>query len=454
MRAALDLLMLYMSKGGTILFGVLILPQFSRLLGSQQFGIVASVFALQSLLLVLDLGMATIVARELASAHTSEQDHRIVWIRSRKIIVAFYAALTLAGLVIVGVAPLQLSLPEVLLALALFFILTVQNVGQAVLLARRQYLKAGAIQFLGVTFRGVGTLAAIRYVSADLTTFLTCQVLCAAVHMIITDKACRTALCSPGLDQDPTSWRHCAAMAAKGRSLMVYGLAGAAVMQLDKVIISYFSSPSSTTHYYLATSLCLTPLSVFAGPVSQYFQPRVIKAITEERQTLIEKEIAPFVRIITLVTIIPTALLWLARKPLITLWLRDTTHLGLVSAYCAVLLPGIAVGALSYVPYTILIAKQDFHFQSVASAILSTLTLALATIAALFGSIMSVCWIYAAYHTVSTLVSWARCVHLQSKESSRYATFALRLSIKTIGVLSVPLFACGLGELIYLYSKL
>ena len=66
---------------------------------------------------------------------------------------------------------------------------------------------------------------------------------------------------------------------------------------------------------------------------------------------------------------------------------------------------------------------------------------------------MSVCWIYAAYHTVSTLVSWARCVHLQSKESSRYATFALRLSIKTIGVLSVPLFACGLGELIYLYSK-
>jgi O-antigen/teichoic acid export membrane protein len=453
MRAAFDLLMLYISKAGAILFGVLILPQFSRLLGAGQFGVIASIFALQSLLLVLDLGMATIVGREFATAQSTPQDHRDVLTRSRKIIFVFYLVLALVALLLSLLGRLPLTALQTGLALALFYTLTLQNIGQAAILARREYLTAGVIQIFGVIFRGVASLLAVIYIRSDLTTFLVCQVLCAIVHALVTDRACRKMLGETVPDPARTAWRACLSMAAAGRSLMVYGFAGAAVMQLDKVIISSFLSPAAMTPYYLATSLCLTPLSVLAGPVAQYFQPRVVRAVTDGDEGAVAAVMAPFVRTLVLATVLPTAILWFARDPLIALWLRDPTHARAVSEYCAVLMPGIAAGALSYVPYTVLIARQDFHFQSVASAILTTATLALTAAAAAAGSIMAVCWIYAGYHTSSTIVSWSRCIYLQSRDSAGYATQGAALTVKTLAMLALPLLVCASGMRLFLHSS-
>jgi hypothetical protein len=42
--------------------------------------------------------------------------------------------------------------------------------------------------------------------------------------------------------------------------------------------------------------------------------------------------------------------------------------------------------------------------------------------AAAMGSVLAVCWIYAAYHSLSTVVSWLRSIRLQPASPQHYAT--------------------------------
>ncbi len=75
------------------------------------------------------------------------------------------------------------------------------------------------------------------------------------------------------------------------------------------------------------------------------------------------------------------------------------------------LLPGVAIGALGYIPYSILIAKQAYGFQARLSVALTVITLIATLAASLNNNILAVCGIYALYHSISTAGSWLRCIH-------------------------------------------
>ena len=167
MRSLIDMAMLYASKAGAVIVGVLILPQFNRLLGPEQFGVVAVIFSLQALLLILDLGMSTIVGRDIAADGSSRQASMDIWRSAEAVLNVSYAAL---GVVLISVASLMgvsLTLPQMLLTLVLLWSLTQQNVAMSALLAKRRYLDAGIIQLVGVLARGLGTLVAINVIGAS-----------------------------------------------------------------------------------------------------------------------------------------------------------------------------------------------------------------------------------------------------------------------------------------------
>ena len=191
----LDMAMLYVSKTGAVLVGMLILPQFSRLLGADQFGVVAVIFSFQALLLILDLGMSTLVSRDLAASDVVGESF-LVWRTGELVVSALYAVLIptvvlLSHFVNTGLSPIQL-----VAALLLFWALTVQNIGQAALLARHHFVTAGGIQLIGVLARGIATLLALRFVAADLTVFLAAQLTFAIAQTIVTRMRCVQLLVS------------------------------------------------------------------------------------------------------------------------------------------------------------------------------------------------------------------------------------------------------------------
>ena len=125
-----------------------------------------------------------------------------------------------------------------------------------------------------------------------------------------------------------------------------------------------------------------------------------------------------------LITFVPCALLWLLREPIIGAWLGPASgNSAQVAYYAGILLPGAAVGALGYLPFTMLVARQDFRFQAVASMAMTLLTLVATAFVAHSGSVAGVCWVYAGYHCLSTTVSWLRCIHLD-RDGVRHANAA------------------------------
>lgn len=437
-RSVIDMAMLYASKAGGIVVGIAILPQFNRLLGPQQFGIVAVVLSFQALLLILDLGMSTLVGRDIAAGDRQSVTELRTWLTGRQVITWVYAGLLPATLLVGGAVQASVATIDLALMLVLFWSLTVQNIGQSALLAKRRYVEAGGIQVAGVLLRGGLTLLAMAWFGATLLIFLCAQTVCSILHMVVTDIRCRHVLHS-GDGPAAVGRVACFAMVRRGRSLMLFGLAGAAVMQLDKILVSAFASPAQMAPYYLATTLCLTPIAALAGPVMQYFQPKLIKSLTARDADGTARALRQFATLMALVTILPTAVLWLLREPIIGLWLSHGANVGTVAKYTAILLPGVAVGAFGYVPYVMLVARQDFVFQARISACLTVVTLACVTFAAWKGSIIDVCGIYAAYHSLSTLTSFARCLWLERNEPTHYARKAIYWLVLISAAIAVPL---------------
>lgn len=445
-RQALDLAMLYASKSGAVVVGVFILPLFQGLMGSAAFGVVAVILSLQAFLVAMDLGMSVIVGRDIATSDDVAAS-LAAWRNAETLLHTAYAvllplALTLSALGI----PASMSKWQILGCLVMFWALTVQNVGLNALLARRRYVPAGLLQTAGVLLRALVTLLALRHVRADLDVFIGTQALCSIGQLLATRWLCRLEF--PNTDARRMRWTRGAEvrlLAVRGRPLMLFGLAGAAVMQLDKVIISSFVSSSALAPYFLASALCLTPISVLGAPIAQLFQPRLIRAIAAGDTPVASTLLQRFVLAIVCAVALPSSILWAYRNEIVGAWIGDQRNAAQVAHYVSILLPGIALGALGHVPYVILLAKQDFRFQARASTAMSVITLIATYAASARGSVEMVCWIYAAYHGLSTVVSWLRCIGLQPPQPHHYATAA---ALRAVAVLSlIAVLAAALSSL-------
>ena len=407
----IDLGLLYVSKSGAILVGLLILPFFNSQLGPDLFGLVALILSVQAFLLFVDFGMATLVGRDLAVAETTPLQRYTTWRAAESVISFLYLALASIALLATWLWGGKLTLLEILSCGLLFWSLTLQNIGQSALLARHQFAVAAVLQITGVLIRHGLTALMLLWIAPTLTCFIVTQSIVAVVQMLLTRWRCILEFkpTNSKLAQFDISIR-AKAMLLAGRHLMVFGLAGAAVMQVDKVIVSGLMSPRELGPYFLAATFCTTPISVLAAPVAQFFQPRLVYAFSSADSVAMKIIVRNFVGGLAILTLIPAGLLWLLREPLIGLWLRNADHTELVVQYSTILLPGVAIGALGFIPYSLLIAQQDYKFQARLSVTLTILTLIATLVASLQSSIVSVCVIYALYHIMSTAGSWLRCI--------------------------------------------
>ncbi|HEI3406331.1 TPA: O109 family O-antigen flippase, partial [Escherichia coli] len=163
--------------------------------------------------------------------------------------------------------------------------------------------------------------------------------------------------------------------------------------------------------YFLASSLCITPISALSGPVMQFFQPGLTKAIFNDSPNVI-KTLRVYISTLCVSTLLPSYILWVYRDSLIALWLGNTELVNIVADYTRILLPGIAIGGLGYISYVVLIAIEDFKFQSFLSLSMTAIVVILVVFFSMRQDIRSICYVYAFYHSLSTLLTWARCYYL------------------------------------------
>ncbi|CAG2142576.1 hypothetical protein LMG19282_02247 [Cupriavidus campinensis] len=437
--AVLDMVMLYAGKVSAVLVGFIFLPLYRHLLGAEQFGIVAVILSLQGLLIMLDLGMSTLVGRDIAVANSGPSELVSLVRTAEMSLTSFYLLLLPAAICLKAAGAFgSIDWSTILGTIALFWVLVLQNMYYGAMLARREYAAASTIQVVGVAARAGATAYVLAAVSSTMTAFIVTQLVFAATQALVTRHRCFAfwggSTSGATLLKHPTI-RDAWALIMKGRSLVLFSAAGAAVTQLDKPLVSGLISANSVSPYFLATTLCMVPLSLLAGPISQYFQPRVLNQDFSGKD-FPKSTIQRFVLGTIMITAVPSLVLWLAREPLIGLWVGHGQDSGTVAHYVKILLPGFVVGAFGYIPYTLLLYAKDFRFQAVASIAMSVVTLVLTAVAAYKQSVESVCYIYATYHTTSTLISWVRAMTLEKvRAAARYsAVLALQLFVPLIGI--------------------
>ena len=429
LRQLWPLAMLYCGRLGTALVGILLLPIFSRLLGPQEFGVVAIILSTQSLMVALDLGMAIVLGRDLAGLPAGAQSRgHAMFSHAERNLVRLYGTLMVVALIASRFMALPLAPLDIAAVVILFGAATHQNVAQVSLLARQDYAWVGINQFAGIVLRNVFTLACMQLIAANLTVFVLSQSLGAGLH----------ALC--------TRWRlvrllPAGATSLKGSSfhsmsipLLVQTIAGACAMQLDKPAVGAFAGAAATAPYYLATVLALTPLTFLAGPVVQFFQPKVIGQIAAE--ALSPALVRKFLVGILGSAFLPGLMLWLAAPALTTLWLHGAHDHALVSDYVRILVVGTSLGALGFLPNVLLVARRQYRFLATASTGLAIVVLALSCWAASDGNVRMVCFAYAGYHILAAVIQWARALTLDGELRAALlpvTPMAVAASLGTVG---------------------
>ena len=404
----LDLLLLYVGKSGSVIVGIFVLPLYQKIMGPSSFGVVALLLSIQAFLLMVDLGAATVVGRNLAANSDRLISARTMFAAQMNLHL-FYILLLGSFIVLSLAGILSFSLVDGFLAVVFFWAVTIQNVSQSALLAMRKYALAGGLQAAGILFRSIVTLVCLLYISSDVRTFLVLQAVTAVLHMLVTDRMCYWLLGGAQALTDKSEIVNSMRKVFKqGFPLILFGLSGALVMQADKVIISSYNTPSELSPYYLATVLCLTPISVLAAPVSQYFHPKIVRAVVSSDGYSLSRNVRVMGVALIAVVVVPSCILWVYSQEIVKLWLLGQDNAGVVSRYVDILLPGVAIGAFGFIPYSILVAKEDYKFQAFMSVVLTVLTLLATLYFSYVGYVAGVCYVYATYHVFSFLFSWLR----------------------------------------------
>jgi O-antigen/teichoic acid export membrane protein len=442
LRRLWPLLMLYSGRLGTALVGLLVLPLFNQMLGPEQFGIVAILLSLQTLLVILDLGLSISIGRDVASLAAEQLSLvRAMHIHAEKVLVALYVGILLLTLVARLFFDMPIGLSGLLVTVLLFGAITHQNVSQVALLARQDYAWSGVGQLLAVLLRHLLTLACFHLFAATLDVFLYTQCVGAVLYAWLT----RARLLGRLPSVDSTLSLPLPQARQLSMALMVHGIAGACAMQLDKPIVGALAGAVQTTPYYLATVLSLTPLTFLAGPVVQFFQPKLMAALARSEAPLDPALVRRFLLCIIATAFVPGLVLWLAAEPLTSLWLHGAPNHVLVSDYTRILVVGATFGALGYVPHVLLVARQQYTFMAVASLSLTTVTLLGTAWAAFDGDVRRICYIYAGYHTAAAVVLWWRA---QTHDA------VLRRAL--LPAMPIAILACvgsfGIGLLVYRFS--
>jgi O-antigen/teichoic acid export membrane protein len=442
--SALDLAMLYAGKTSGILVAFVFLPLYSRELGSAQFGIVAVILAMQALLTMLDLGMSVLVGRELALKDgDAASKYNLIKTAAFALTVSYLFLLVLVSMLKLFGVLSTVGVVTTVLAVVLFWVLVLQNLYYNGIIALRAYTPASVLQTCGNISRAVTTTIAIKYVSSTIEAFLLAQLVCSVVHLMLTRQLLnrRLLIGADHLDMRSPTLNGAWELVKKGKSLAFFSLAGAAVTQLDKPIISAMISPASLVPYFLATTVCMVPISVLAAPVSQYFQPRVLNSIGGGDSVKALIVVRNFTYVLLAIVLIPSAAFFVLRERFVHLWLGGNDHVTLIR-YIAILLPGYAIGALGFIPYNILVAVKDFNFQARLSLVLTLVTLVLTAVIAFKQDVLGICLVYASYNAVSTFASWGRAIFLRS--TRKFARVSFLIAGVPILIVAIALFLAGL----------
>lgn len=449
-QSIIDMFAVLGCKAGGILVNLVFLPLYQRVLSPADFGVVAVVISIQALLMLVDFGTSTLVARDMSAARPIQDFSLAVrtWKSSELLFIVFFST---AFFVVVGLAGVRVAsggpiTHHVLIAYAmvLFLSLALNNISFTALNALQSYRAASVVQMTGVLARAGATIAALWFYRADVVTFMLVQAVTAALHLALARAMLVRSLKRAGAELgDSGSLLECRRLLSRAKPLVLMGVAGALATQLDKTIVSLNMSISAVGPYFLAYTYALTPASVLGAPVSQYFLPKVVAHVVTRRERSQDalRTARMFATTLAIITVLPSALLFLYCGDWVGIWLRHSVHVtATVSLGRIFMIAGIAA-SLSYAPFALLNAIQDFKYVAVVSSALMAPLLAAIWIFTAQQNLMRVVWAYVVYYALVIGLYYWRAMRSTCGDMAKASLRALAVYSLCLAAVELTIFA-------------
>lgn len=401
-RQLMPIAALYAGRIGVAALGLVILPWLSKSMPAAEFGLAATILSLQSLAVVLDLGLAVTASRELPALDDAHAAQTVVK-RSERRLVQLYCAITAIAGVLAASGAISISVPTAFMICLSLLLIVWQNILVVAFISRQRFFISTATQFLSLLLRHCCSLALVVLYSATLDAFVIGQVVGAAVVLVVSRVIFRHGHKLSG-DHARSGSSHSTISIA----IVVYGAAGACAMQLDKVLLSALASPTLTGPYFLASTLSLVPIAFLATPVAQFVQPKLIACLVRNQTEAARRLIVRLSLALTGLAVVPGMLLSIAAPLIVPHWLQGSADQDIVISYVLLLMPGTSLGALGLVPAMVLIARRDYRALAVMSCVLTLAVLSTTALLAANNDIRGICITYALYHVLAAIALWWR----------------------------------------------
>ena len=352
----------YFGAGWTALMTLAFIPIYIRYLGVEAYGLIGLFAMLQGWLLLLDLGMAPAIGREMASFDGSAGRAQALrdLLRSTEAIALALAALVAAGLWLASdwlatrwLSPREVSAGTVMQSLAIMGgvvgLRIVENLYRSTLIGLQRQVLLNAINSAVATFRGLGAVAVIALLSPTLQAFFLWQGVVSLVSVFLL--ACAAYGVLPRGDASGTFslqalggvWR----FAAGTMTITVLSLL---LTNVDKILLSHLLALEDFGYYAFAIVVANAPLALVA-PIAQAVYPRFTQLTASGEQANLATTYHSTAQLVVVLLGSATVVLALLGRELLRRWTGDPALADRAYPLVIVLSLGSLLNGLMTIPY-------------------------------------------------------------------------------------------------------
>ena len=354
----------FMSNGWTALIAVVLTPLYIRLLGIEAWGIVGLFISLQTLCLLLDLGLSATLNRELARLSLSDDKAQEMRNLLRTMEVIYWAIALFLGVSVFLLAPViankwvqanNLS-PE-----------TIQNairlMGVSLCLQWPSGLYSGGLSGLqrqvllstvniGVaTLRGLATIIVLAKISPTLWAFFLCQIGASTLQTCLAGLLLWRTLPSTGSGSSfqkhslQSLWRFSAGMSG----IMIMSVI---LTQMDKIILSGILSLEKFGYYALASTVAVG-IYLPVTPIYSALYPRFTQLVNLGDEPALKQLYHHGCQLMSVAILPISVVIALFAREILLLWTGDVTTADNTHMVLRILIVGTALNGSVYLPYAL-----------------------------------------------------------------------------------------------------
>lgn len=350
----------YISRVFTALAGFIFVPFYIKLLGPEGYSIIAYSLIVVSILVVLDFGLSSAIAREMARGDITDSDRYRAFCVIEKIYLGLFALVAAIGLVmsefiariVIGQTPIDRNL----IAQCLIFI----SIEAGLQLIMRFYISVltglerqvqGSIFSIFWTLLRNGAVVAIILMYPDLRVFFLWQLIATMITVVaLKIHSYEYTHLWPEMHGGVFDLEVLRRLRGFAVGMLLISLVAVANTQLDRLMIGSILSLHELAAYTLSASLG-TAMLIAATPIMAAVQPRLTSHFTKGEYRKAHKLFYKASRLVALLVFPPAAIVSIYPEIVVLAWTGEqqfATIAGTVAPYLVMANVSIALATIAY----------------------------------------------------------------------------------------------------------